>query len=523
MPTADLTGTTAPPDVDSVGGDTLRRRLGRAAVSNGVNTLVTRLGNIAIMAVVLRIVTPSQFGVFTVAITVFAMVSACMDLGVSTVLTRRDLDLDRLAPTVTAMAVGFSGTLAALLWLFAGPLAALLGAPDATAPLRVLCLALVMAGFFAVPIAQLQRDFRQQTLLRANLLAFLPSSALLVVLAWHGDGALAFAWSRVLGHLIVGLVILRALDRTYGFGWSAREVRPLLRFGLPLAGSNLLAQLLLNIDFLFVGRWAGSTELGIYAIAFNTASWSLSLLGSVINGLAVPAFSKVRADGGDLTQALRNGISAIALVAAPVAFLTMALAHPIITTLYGEQNAGAVPVLQVLALYGMVYVLTLTLANVLPAVSRTGTLFAVQVGALVALAPAILAGLHLWGIVGVGVAHIFIACLVTLPAYLAAVRRATGVRVTDLASAIVRPLVAGAAAGSAAALVAATLGSGVLQLLCGGLAGAAVYAAATWRLVERVSPWSPRLLVRRLDPRSKGRTTVLGADAGAAQAPPTEA
>ncbi|MGV1009220.1 MAG: oligosaccharide flippase family protein [Dermatophilaceae bacterium] len=508
---------------DSDDGEVLRRRLGSAALSNGANVLLTRFGNIAIMAVVLRIVTPSEFGVFTLAITIFAMVSTCMDLGVSTAVTRRDLDLDRIAPTVTTLAVAVAGTLALLLWVFAAPLAALLGTPDATAPLRVLCLPLVMAGFFAVPTAQLQRDFRQQTLLRANLYAFVPSNALLVLLAWHGNGALAFAWSRVLGHLIVGVVMVRALKRIYGFGFCMPEVGPLLRFGLPLAGSNLLGQLLLNVDFLFVGRWAGSAELGTYAIAFNTAMWSLALLGSVINGLAVPAFSKVRADGGDLPRALREGVSAVALVAAPVGFLTMALARPLITTLYGVERAGAVPVLQVLSVYGMVYILSLTLANVLPAVSRTGSLFTVQLAALAALAPAILIGLNLMGIVGVGVAHVVVACFVTLPAYLVAVLRVTGARVTDLARAIVRPLLAGVAAGVAAYIVGAALGNSLAQLLCGGLVGACVYVGCTWTLIERVSPWSPRLLIRRVDPRSRRRAMLPDTDLRAASAPTADA
>ena len=43
------------------------------------------------------------------------------------------------------------------------------------------------------------RDFKQRKIFLANAISFVPSTVLLIILAKSGNGAMAFAWSRVVG------------------------------------------------------------------------------------------------------------------------------------------------------------------------------------------------------------------------------------------------------------------------------------------------------------------------------------
>ncbi len=473
----------------------LARRVGRAGLWLGVGSLVSRVGGILLMAVVARLVSPEQFGVFVVAATVFGFIVSVAELGLSSAIARSDLPLDRIGSTVNTLSVLFAAALASVMFASADPLAAAMGSPAAGGALRVLSLSILLTGLFAVPGARLQREFRQEKLFQATLASFLVSSVLLVALAYRGDGAMAFAWSRVVGQVVGGLWMMRAVGQAAGFGIRAGELRGLLRFGLPVAGANLLSQVLLNIDFLFIGSISGASALGIYALAFNVAGWSGALLASIINGSTVPAFSQVRATGGDLAAAVFHAVRGVALLAAPISLTTLALAHPLVTVLYGDRWAGSADVLQVLAVYGFLFVIGLLFANLLISLARTGLLFVVQVVALMALVPALLLGLHLRGPVGVGIAHAVVASSITIPVYVLAVRHSTGLTWTQLGSALGRPLAAASASAAAAYLTATVIPVAWLQVVAGGAVAVSAYLLLAGRALSAASPWPlPRAL-----------------------------
>ena len=67
---------------------------------------------------------------------------------------------DDIAPTIATISIAVSLGCAALLALTAPWLSSLLGQPSATQPLRILSICVALTGFFAVPGAQLVREFR---------------------------------------------------------------------------------------------------------------------------------------------------------------------------------------------------------------------------------------------------------------------------------------------------------------------------------------------------------------------------
>ncbi|WP_411701067.1 oligosaccharide flippase family protein, partial [Conyzicola sp.] len=401
---------------------------------------------------------------------------------------RSDLDERAIAPTVATISIVSSLTLAGLVAWFAEPIAVALGSAEATEPIRVMALCVAMIGPFAVPGAQLQREFRQDLVFRANIIAFVPSAATLIVISLLGEGALGFAWSRVVGQLVIGTLMFLSVSTRYRPGLDVRLVGGLLRFGLPLALANLLSQVLLNVDYVFVGRMLGVADVGLYNLAFNICMWSTATVASVLNGIVLPAFSHVRATGGSLPDALARAVRTVAFIACPIGAVTLALASPLIVTVYGAKWEGAAPVLGVLSVYGVVSVITLLLANVIISTGRTGILFTVQVVALVCLLPALWTGVTLGGLVGVGVAHIAVILFATLPLYLVAIRRSLGTSPLIVARSMLWPLIAAALAGLAGWAASLPLPNAPLQLLVGGMAAGLVYLLLTVRILTDVMP-----------------------------------
>jgi PST family polysaccharide transporter len=445
------------------------------------SNLFLKLANVLLIAVVAHILTRHDFGVFAVALTAFAIVSSAAELGVSSCLIRADLDIDTLAPTVATVSVTSCFILAAAMAAFAGPIAAALGSADAAGPIRVMALAVVILGVFAVPNAQMIRDFKQDKVFLANVIAFIPSTAVLIIMAESGGGALAFAWSMVIRQFVVGCVLIIAAPRHYRPGLARSALQVILRFGLPLAGANFVNFALLNVDYVFVGHLLGAAALGVYMLAFTVASWPYGLLSGVINNVSMPAFSRVKDDPVLLKNAMAFAVRAVCLIVMPMCAMMLALARPIVLTLYGEKWAESANVLMILSIYGVVSMVCLLFANMLTSFGRTKFLLFLQLIWIATLVPAMVLGVHKDGIVGAAYAHVAVILPIVLPSYLLALKRVTGVRLTTLGKAALPALLASAAAALAAYAAASQLTNPLIQLVAGLAVGGIVYVICAGR------------------------------------------
>lgn len=460
----------------------LARQVRSGALWTGASTMILRVSNIVLMAVVARIVSPDELGIFALAVTVQAVLVSVAELGVASAIARADVDINKIAPTVVTISIATSLFLGCTMVWAAGPLAAFLGSPQAAEPLRILAISVALIGPFAVPGAQLQRVFRQDLIFRASIISFVPSSAVLVLIALNGDGAAAFAWSRVVGQAVAGAIMLMYVGKRYLPGFNRQYVRPLMQFGIPLALANIVSQMLLNLDYVFIGRMMTPADVGMYMMAFNVCMWSTAVIGAILNGIVLPAFSSVNRDGGSKSDAVTSAAKTVSLIAMPIAVFTSVFSTPLITTIYGKQWAAAGPVLAILSLYGVVSVMGLLFANIIISTGKTKILFLVQLAALAALVPALYLGIRLGGLVGIGIAHITVVSAVTLPVYLVALRKATGVKLPHLAAAVARPSVSALIAGLAAWIVTFPLEVDLVTLIVGGLTGALAYGLGTFRI-----------------------------------------
>lgn len=454
---------------------TLSSHVRRGAVWNMAQTMLLRLSSIGVTAVMARIVDPSTFGVFAVASTVFIIVSALGNFGVASCLARADFDLDRLAPTMVSVSLLTSAVLAGVMVLYARPIATALGSAAAAGPVRVMAITVLLAGLFATPTAQCMRHFKQDKIFLANAIATAPSTAVMLLLALSGSGAMAFAWSRVVGQLVAGSIVLFYAGKKYIPGMTRAALSVLFTFGIPLAAADFVSYILQNVDYALIGRFMGTVALGTYVLAFNVASWSTTLLGGVMTGVSMPAFSRVKHDPLRLENAMVYGMRTVALIALPLCTLVVVLAHPLVLTMYGSRWSKAATVLPLLAVYGAISIICLFFSSMLSALGKTRAILGTQLLWLFVLAIAMWLGVRKYGIVGAAVAHVVVVTAVVLPCYLIAVRRAVHMRIGALFKPVAPITLAGILAAAVAWLVTRCFGSPLLELLAGGIAGGATY------------------------------------------------
>ena len=409
------------------------------------SNLISRLGTFLTGIVLARLLVPEEFGVFTVALVAMTLLVNINDLGMEQTLIRWPGSVDRVAPTATTVILASSLVLYALCFVAAEPFAIAMGAPEAAPIVQVLSLGIVINGLFAVPSAMLTREFRQDRRTVADLVGFFVGTGLTVVLALMGLGAWSLAGGRLAGNATVSILHLVLSPRRYRPGWDTDQAREMLRTSLPLAGATVVAVALLNIDYVIVGRLLGTEALGYYTMAFNLAKWPVTFFAVAVARVSVPAFARMQDDPPRLQRAYDRSSVLLVVVTTPVCLLLGVFAEPLVRFLYGDIWAPAAPVLQLLAILGLLRVLYQFWADVLTAVGASQKVFLTQVVWLVSLTAALYGGASL-GLVGIGLAHVLVGVIIVGPVYVASLRRT--IRLGPAASSMLRASVPAVVAGA---------------------------------------------------------------------------
>ena len=470
-------------------------RVSRGLRWSVVNTVVLRLGSLVTGAVLLRLISPAEYGVYAAALVIVTALLSMNELGMSLAIVRRRSDVRSIAPTVATLALLTSVGLYVATYLAAPLAAGILNAPSATTMIRVLAACVLIDAVATVPAQVLSREFAQGRRFAIDLAAFLTGTALSVVLAFAGYGAWALVWGFLLTNVVAGGMALLLTPWRSRYGFDRGTARELLGFGLPLAGSSLLLFAMMNVDYLVVGNLLGATALGLYLNAFTLASWPVNLVSTTIRRVTLSAFSRAAdSTAADRDRAFLTSLRAVLVLTVPMCVGLAVFAEEIIGTLYGDRWTPAAEALRPLAVLALARVVVELTYDYLVAADRNGSNFLIQCIWLVSLIPALVVGAHLDGIRGVGRAHAVVVLSVIAVTMTVALHRA-GISITGLLRASARPLLAGVPMGVVGWCCVVVIDEPLFALLIGGTSATVVYAAinaktilSLWANVQRTTP-----------------------------------
>jgi len=490
-----------------------RRQIGTSILWSGAGAALLRVGQLAVGVFAARVLVPHDFGVFAIAMVVYAVVVNVSDLGVSSAVIREWERLDELAPTAVTLSLVSSALIAAATAMAAHPVAVALGAPESAPAIQVLSLVVLLAGPSAVPSALLTRGFRQDLKFRADAASFLAANLTMIPLALLGWGAMALAWSRVLGQLASVIVLIALAPRRYPPRFDRRAAGELIRFGVPLIGANLVGLALDNADSVTVNRVNGTPQLGSYTLANNVASWPQGLMQPILLNVGLPLVSRLRTRPGLLERFVALSLSITTGSFYFGSAVIGALAGPLVLTLYGSKWTAAIPILSVLAFAGAVRGMVTPLTDVLVACRATHALFVINLVWLVVLVPSLVLGSTTLGPVGAAWAHLATLLLVVVPLMFFYIHRVTGMALREPLIGMLRPFLLASLAAAAAYLVSRLCTIPWTGLVAGGVVASALYLVTSHRWI-RDQLRAAHALAGLLDDPEPEASTRSGASGG---------
>ncbi len=333
-------------------------------------TLGARLANTASNGVLIFLLagvllTPDEYGLLFLVIAIVSVAQLGSDLGLAQSAARYVSDLKETDPgsvpfilrTSIRYRLGLLALVGGAIIAFRAPIAAVLDTPELETLLMFGVVYLCFQSLYSYHQTLLQGFNRVE--LSAVLEATNSLGRVLFVVALTGlglgvTGALVgYATGAFLATAIGAVLLYRRFYTAYANTGGSRSLRNrLVEYSIPLTASQSANVLDRRVDTILVGYFLTPVAVSYYVLGKQISEFVTVFSGSLGFSMS-PTFGEQKAtDSLDhAAQIYETSLQYILLLYIPAAVGLILVAQPAIDLVFGADYAGAVPVLQVLAVY----------------------------------------------------------------------------------------------------------------------------------------------------------------------------
>jgi O-antigen/teichoic acid export membrane protein len=505
------------------------KELKERSVRSGAITLfdqgLATLVHLVSVVVLARLLTPEDFGIVTMVTAITGFIELFRELGLSSATIRtRGLTHDQVS-NLFWINVGL-GTAITLIIAASGPILAwFYHKPQLVLVAAGLSLSSVLSSLGTQHGALINRDMRFATM------AVIRVSALLA--GFLAALAVALAGGRYWA--LVASLVVTAVWQTAG-NWIASGfrpgrfkkgvgVRPLIRFGAHVAGSDIVYYVHRNMDNILIGRAWGAGQLGLYNKAYSLLMLPVSNLRYPLNRVAFPALSRLQDDPKAFRSFFVKYCSLLSFLTMPIVALLYASSEHVIRIFLGPKWIGAAELFSILAFVSFIQAPSGLKGIVQTSLGKGGRLFRLSLINGAAAVASFFIGLP-WGARGVAIAYAVSTYVILHPTLLYAFHD-TPIRATDFYRAIMKPALASITMAGALVLLDLRL-KGLaeapllaLKVLAGALIYLGLYALLPKGRREMAGYWQYVGILKRGALSAFSNVGASGAPKGPA-APPVE-
>jgi O-antigen/teichoic acid export membrane protein len=401
-------------------------------------------------AVMSRILTPQDIGLFSVGFALTALVSQFRDFGVATYLIQEtDLTVPKFRAAL-GMSVVTSIVVGLVLVIASGVAGEIYHQAGVKWVILITSISLIFIPFVSITNMWLQRRMMFGAIYRMSLVGALAQTIVTIGLGAMGWGYLSMAWGSVANSVGLALVGICYWPREFGFLPSFRSWRPIASLGFYSTVGNLGEEITPRSTDLFVGGMSGMAGLGQFSRASSLVGFVTNSLISATLPVALSVLALKRRANEEIHEAYLKAISYLTVIVWPVFIFTSIMTYQIIRILFGQQWDIAVFPARILALGGLVTALTAIHPSVFQAVGAMKQRMYVQLIMTPIQVAVFFVAAH-FGLAWVAVASVISSIVEFIPSQIA-VNRIANVKMRDIAASV---------SGS----VYVSIGSAVLPLL----------------------------------------------------------
>lgn len=294
-----------------------------------------------VFIVLARLLTPEDFGVMTAAMMVIAFSQIFWEAGMGKALIQRQTDIEEAANAAFLINIALGIVIAALLYLFAQPIAQTFFQDNrVTAVLQVMILQVLFGALSSVQTALLQKGMGFKKLFWVRLLTVSLPGLASIPLAWNGLGYWSLVAGTLVGQLAQVVMLWRMSTWRPKLVTNATVTQEIGRFGVWVGLTGLLTWFYAWADSLVVGHYLGSHELGLFRTGTQFASLAFVIIFGPILPVLYSHLSQLNNDKEMMRSNAESVLSILSVVAIPISIIIFVYSTDLQKVLFGLKWAG---------------------------------------------------------------------------------------------------------------------------------------------------------------------------------------
>lgn len=316
--------------------------------------ITTRVIAFAKIAILARLLLPEQFGLFGIASLALVFLEKVTETGINVYLIQEKSKLEGYVDTAWLISIVRGFVISGFIFLLAPAVGLFFKSADSISLLRLIALVPFLRGFINPSIVKLQKElkFDKEFYLRFSI--FTVDSVTTIILALLTKNAVSFVWGLIVGailELIISHFLIRPKPKLV---FDLSKIKKVLGRGKWVTGYGIFDYLYQNVDDAVVGKLLGISTLGIYQVAYKISSLPVSEVADVVSKVTFPVYVKISSDSSRLKKAFIKTVSISGLLMVLVGTTIFIFPGEIVLLILGPSWLSTVPILKILAAFGVI-------------------------------------------------------------------------------------------------------------------------------------------------------------------------
>ncbi len=374
----------------------------------------SRLISFARIALLARLLSPLQFGVFGIATLVLAFVEVITETGINIFLIQKQEAIDKYINTAWIVSIIRGIFIAAVVIASAPIITSFFHSPDSLPLLLMISIVPFLRGFINPAIVKLQKDLKFHREFWIKLPIFFVETLVTVALAFMTQSAISLVWGLIAGAVLEVVVSFLVVKPIPVFHFELARVKEVVHRGKWVTAYGIFNYAFENGDDTVVGKLWGVSSLGLYQMAYRISTLPITEVAEVVGRVAFPVYSRISKEKERLKTAFFKTTLGVAVFTLPIGFIFLLFSKETIQIILGPQWIAAAPALQMLALFGVIRAITGSIFILFLAVGRQEIVTLITFISTVVLLVLVVPFTSTFGIVGAGLSAV-VGQIVVLP------------------------------------------------------------------------------------------------------------
>lgn len=352
--------------------ESLKEKTAKGLLWGGLSNGLVQVIGAVFGIMLLRLLTPSDYGKVAVLIVFSNIASSLQESGFIAALINRKEPTQDEYNSVFWFNVLMSCSVYVLLW-FASPLIAdFYHEPILTSLARYLFLGFVITSFGTVQRAYLLGHLKVKESSIMSVVSLLLSNVIGVTMAYLG-----FAFWGLATQMVAYVAFVVILAWYYSpfrptFKIDLRPAFSMFGFSCKLLVTNLFNQLNAQVFSVLLGRLYNTQVAGYYSNARKWDDMAINTVNGMMSGVSQPVLAKVVDDEGRYRTVFRKMLRFVSFVSFPCMLGLGLISKDFILITVGEKWADSAVMLSMLSVYGAFYPIQNLFSNMTVSMGRSG-------------------------------------------------------------------------------------------------------------------------------------------------------